>query len=291
MPLTPQERTLLLSAFGNPELTRSIADLIDQSGTGDVVGPASSTDHALVRFDGLTGKLVQDSGATLSDVGALVLAGGLTSTTLTTINQGSLKLYELTASGSNYIGLRAAGTLASDYTITLPAAAPGNSTFLKYDGADYVWASAGGNSFETISTPAGTSPVADSSGDTLSLTSTDSSITITGDSATDTVNFAVATTAFSIMQCPAGTSPTADSSNDTLTLTSSDGSVTITGDSATDTIDFSAGNVIGPTSAVDSNLCSFDLTTGKLIKDSLIKSFYDGSNLLLGATKPTPVIN
>lgn len=36
-----------------------------------VVGPGSSTDNALVRFDGLTGLLVQDSVALLSDTGAL----------------------------------------------------------------------------------------------------------------------------------------------------------------------------------------------------------------------------
>jgi hypothetical protein len=31
------------------------------SGTGDVSGPASSTDNAIARFDGTTGKLIQDS--------------------------------------------------------------------------------------------------------------------------------------------------------------------------------------------------------------------------------------
>ena len=36
-------------------------------GSGDVVGPASSTDNAIARFDGTTGKLVQNSGATLDD--------------------------------------------------------------------------------------------------------------------------------------------------------------------------------------------------------------------------------
>lgn len=44
------------------------------AGTGDVVGPASSTDNALVRFDGTTGKLIQNytSGApTVSDTGAV----------------------------------------------------------------------------------------------------------------------------------------------------------------------------------------------------------------------------
>lgn len=39
------------------------------AGAGDVVGPASATDNALVRFDGTTGKLIQNSTATLSDTG------------------------------------------------------------------------------------------------------------------------------------------------------------------------------------------------------------------------------
>lgn len=37
------------------------------AGSGDVVGPASSTDNAIVRFDGTTGKLVQNSGVTVDD--------------------------------------------------------------------------------------------------------------------------------------------------------------------------------------------------------------------------------
>lgn len=48
---------------------------------GDVVGPGSSTDNALVRFDGTTGKLVQSSVGILSDAGAL---SGLTSVAATT---------------------------------------------------------------------------------------------------------------------------------------------------------------------------------------------------------------
>ena len=38
-------------------------------GAGDVVGPASATDNAVVRYDGTTGKLVQDSGVTILDSG------------------------------------------------------------------------------------------------------------------------------------------------------------------------------------------------------------------------------
>jgi len=39
------------------------------AGSGDVVGPASSTDHGIARFDGATGKLLQNSTYTLSDAG------------------------------------------------------------------------------------------------------------------------------------------------------------------------------------------------------------------------------
>jgi hypothetical protein len=38
---------------------------------GDVSGPASSTDNALAKFDGTTGKIIQNSSITLSDAGAL----------------------------------------------------------------------------------------------------------------------------------------------------------------------------------------------------------------------------
>jgi hypothetical protein len=44
------------------------------SGSGDVVGPASATDEALVRFDTTTGKLLQNSTVTLSDAGVLAPA-------------------------------------------------------------------------------------------------------------------------------------------------------------------------------------------------------------------------
>lgn len=40
-------------------------------GSGDVIGPESATDNALVRFDLTTGKLIQNSGATLDDAGTL----------------------------------------------------------------------------------------------------------------------------------------------------------------------------------------------------------------------------
>lgn len=50
------------------------------SGAGDVVGPASATDNAIARYDGTTGKLIQNSSASIADDGTLsatsVSAGG-----------------------------------------------------------------------------------------------------------------------------------------------------------------------------------------------------------------------
>jgi hypothetical protein len=40
---------------------------------GDVAGPASATDNAIARFDGVTGKLIQNSGIQVTDAGALKL--------------------------------------------------------------------------------------------------------------------------------------------------------------------------------------------------------------------------
>lgn len=42
-------------------------------GTGDVVGPASASDNAIARFDSTTGKLLQNSGVTITDNGTVNL--------------------------------------------------------------------------------------------------------------------------------------------------------------------------------------------------------------------------
>lgn len=49
---------------------------------GDVVWPASSTDNAIARYDGTTGKLIQNSGATIDD------SGNITATNLSGTNTG-----------------------------------------------------------------------------------------------------------------------------------------------------------------------------------------------------------
>jgi hypothetical protein len=64
----------MLSATGTPSAStylRGDNTWATVSGSGDVAGPASSTDNALARFDSTTGKLIQNSVGILSDTGAL----------------------------------------------------------------------------------------------------------------------------------------------------------------------------------------------------------------------------
>jgi len=57
--------------------TGVIVELIGGGGGGDVTGPASSTDNALTRFDGITGKVIQASIVSLDDDGNLANVNGL----------------------------------------------------------------------------------------------------------------------------------------------------------------------------------------------------------------------
>lgn len=52
-------------------------DLVSNSGSGsgDVVGPASATDNAIARYDGTSGKLIQNSLAIVQDGGAIQTQG------------------------------------------------------------------------------------------------------------------------------------------------------------------------------------------------------------------------
>ena len=70
---------------------------------GDVVGPASATDNAIVRFDGATGKLVQNSVVTIADsTGDISGVGTLNATTLdaTNIEVTNIKAKDGTAAAS-----------------------------------------------------------------------------------------------------------------------------------------------------------------------------------------------
>ena len=85
------------------------------AGTGDVVGPVSSTDDALVKYDGTTGKSVQNSNATLSDAGVITatFAGGLTGNVT-----GNVTGTSATVTGATQAAITSAANLATVGTVT-----------------------------------------------------------------------------------------------------------------------------------------------------------------------------
>jgi hypothetical protein len=100
--------------------------------SGDVIGPASATDNAVARFDGTTGKLIQNSGVAIDD------SNNVTGIANLSFNSGygsSAVAYGVRAwvnfNGTGTVAIRASGNVSSitdngtgDYTINFATAMP-----------------------------------------------------------------------------------------------------------------------------------------------------------------------
>lgn len=73
--ISSSDGTTIVNLYADPTTHRL---LTSSGGSGDVTGPASSTDNAIVRFDGATGKLVQNSGITIGDTDNVVIPSAST---------------------------------------------------------------------------------------------------------------------------------------------------------------------------------------------------------------------
>lgn len=109
--------------------------------TGGVSGPVSTTQDALVRWDGTDGTAVADSTITLDGSGNMSGVVSVSSSASVTVEADSLdvvngndstagaelRLYEASDNGSDYIGVKPPASLVSSYTYTLPSAYPSSS--------------------------------------------------------------------------------------------------------------------------------------------------------------------
>lgn len=150
-------------------------------GAGDVTGPASSTDDALVVWDGTTGKVLQDSSATLvggtltttTFVGALT--GNASTATALAANPsdcaadrfgnaidagGNLTCGQVSlsaaVSGTLPIGSGGTGQTSANAALNalLPAQTGNTGKYLKTDGTDSSWASVvGGGGINYVTNP------------------------------------------------------------------------------------------------------------------------------------------
>ena len=83
---------------------------------GDVTGPASATDEAVARFDGITGKLIQNSVVLITDLGVVTGVTGLTVTGSTTLN--GAQIVKNTAPGAYPYNV-----LTTDYIVSVDTSA------------------------------------------------------------------------------------------------------------------------------------------------------------------------
>lgn len=102
----------------------------DGAGTGDVVGPASATDNAIVRFDLTTGKLIQNSTVTIADTTGDIAGtgfvrpasndgGALGSTTLSYSDLFLASGAVINYANSNYTITHSSGALLLSGTLSL----------------------------------------------------------------------------------------------------------------------------------------------------------------------------
>jgi len=87
----------------------NMGNVMCATSSGDVTGPGSATDNAIVRFDGTTGKTVQNSGVTISDANAVAGAASYNGVAIDTVQ----------VLGGTGLSNTGTATLETDVTIDL----------------------------------------------------------------------------------------------------------------------------------------------------------------------------
>ena len=254
------------------------------AGTGDVLSAGGGyVDNAIIRYDGATGTIIQNSSATISDAGLLTatsfsgIGSSLTALNATQLTSGTVPDARFpatlpAASGANLTALNAT-QLTSGTVPVLRLGASGTRDATTYLRGDNTWATVSGggaasDSFATIAVAGQSSVVADSSTDTLTLVA-GSNITITTNAGTDTITIAAAgggtaSDSFATIAVAGQSNVVADSATDTLTIAAGTG-ISITTDAGTDTVTITSTVAAGATAFTGlSDVISASLTIDKI---------------------------
>lgn len=266
-------------------------------GTGDVIGPASATGNALVRFNSTTGKLIQDSVAILDNAGAL---SGITSINGKTAVDFVTMPTAASTTGQVFLsGGAGKSAVAAAYTFPTSAGTVGQILKLGASG-DATWQTVAGGD---VSGPANSivdqlAVFADGTGKLIknvtltylnvvrnpnpvvggNLASFNGSQTpgvIIQDSGVVAADVISKTSPFTaankiaisngndrlLLETPYGVPPLVGADGQILKLSA--GNLVWSAD---------LGDVTGPISSTDGNLAAFNGATGKIIKDTPIKS-------------------
>lgn len=111
------------AAIALSKLASLTADRALQSSSGGVIEVSAVTSTELGYVSGVTSAIQTQLNGKVSK------SGDSMSGNLVLENQKEVRFSEATGSGSNYTGIKAAGTIASDHTYTLPAAFPASSGY------------------------------------------------------------------------------------------------------------------------------------------------------------------
>lgn len=126
------------------------AGTLSASGSGDVVGPASASDNAFARFDGTTGKLIQNSSATLADDGSATFTDSLT--LALGVNTYSSLTWQVYAGGGKTLTLRPSTSQSANLTFIMPTGYGTSNQVLTTNGSGTLsWSTpSGGSGFSPV---------------------------------------------------------------------------------------------------------------------------------------------
>ncbi len=130
--------TLTIGAVADGELLKRVGTTIvgaAAGGTGDVVGPGSAVDNAIARFDTTTGKLIQNSGVSLSDTRDIFVPAAAVDTVGDTIS---------VAGGAGGVASASAGGVGGVATYTAGAGGAGTGALQAGGGGNCIVAGGSG---------------------------------------------------------------------------------------------------------------------------------------------------